>query len=79
MRTYYAQMNTGRSAAAACSGWLRAAMAFVAAIFAGIVAAVSVVFFAEAALAVRLCFGLILLVIGFCSVILSAPAKAPMR
>ena len=55
MRTYYAQMNTDCSAAAACSGWFCAAMAFIAAIFAGIVGAVSVVFFGGDHAAVRLC------------------------
>ena len=63
MRTYYAQMNTDCSAAAACSGWLRAAMAFVAAIFAGIVAAVSVVFFAVSVNAVRLCLAAVLVIV----------------
>ena len=76
MRTYYAQMNTDCSAAAACSGWLRAAMAFVAAIFAGIVAAVSVVFFAGDHAAVRLCIVIAVLVIVLA---LTAAAKASAR
>ena len=63
MRTYYAQMNNGCSAAAACSGWFCAAMAFIAAIFAGIVAAVSVVFFAVSVSAVRLCLAAVLVIV----------------
>ena len=77
MSRFSTEMNT--SSAASFGGCFVAAVTSVLLMFAGIAVAVSVVFFAEAALAVRLCFGLILLVIGFCSVILSAPAKAPMR
>ena len=76
MRTYYAQMNTDCSAAAACSGWLRAAMAFVAAFFAGIAAAVSVVFFAGSAAAVRLC---IILAVQAAVLVLIVSAKTQVR
>ncbi len=76
MRTYYAQMNTDCSAAAACSGWFCAAMALVAAIFAGIVGAVSVVFFAGDHAAVRLC---IVIAVQVIVLALTAAAKASAR
>ena len=77
MSRFCSEMNS--SPADTFGGCFAAYMTSILLVFAGIAVAMSVVFFAEAALAVRLCFGLILLVIGFCSVILSAPAKAPMR
>ena len=51
MRSYYAQMNTPCSAAAACSGWFFAAIV----ILADIALAVSVVFCPLLGLGVRLC------------------------
>ena len=77
MRTYHAQMNTSCSAAAACSGWFCAAVAFVAAFFAGIAAAVSVVFFAVDVLAVRL-LGVIIISL-LLAVIIRIPAPPILR
>jgi len=78
MSRFYPEMNTS-SAAAAFGGCFAAYMTSLLLVFAGIALAVSVVFFVEAAVMVRLCFGILLGVIFIFDVMIPAPFASPMR
>ena len=77
MSRFCSEMNS--SPADTFGGRFAAYMASVLLVFAGIAVAVSVVFFAETALAVRLCFGILLGVIFIFDVMIPAPFASPMR
>ena len=77
MGRFYAEMNT--SAAASFGGRFAAYMTSLLLVFAGIAAAVSVVFSPLNALVVRLCFVVVLTLTAIIGVIPSASFKAQMR
>ena len=77
MSRFYPEMNT--SSAAAFGGCFAAYMTSLLLVFAGIALAVSVVFFAEATVSVRLCFGILLGVIFILDVMIPSPFASPMR
>ena len=76
MSRFFAEMNS--SSADSFGGCFAAYMASLLLVFTGIAVAVSVVFFAEGALAVRLCFVIVLAILVLRTVI-PVPAEAPMR
>ena len=77
MGRFYSEMNT--SSADSFGGCFAAYMTSLLLVFAGIALAVSVVFFAEATVSVRLCFGIVLGVISVFDVMIPAPFASPMR
>ena len=77
MGRFYSEMNT--SSADSFGGCFAAYMTSLLLVFAGIALAVSVVFFAEATVSVRLCFGILLGVIIIRDVRIQTLCASPMR